>query len=152
MSNCSKCNLELTNENWTLSCQKQRHTVCKSCIRIQSRTYYLNNRARINELVRAAYPKKLARNMLDRAKRRAEEKNLEFNLEITDINIPERCPVFNKEFIIGSNNNFSPSLDRIDNTKGYIKGNVQVISRKANTIKSNATPEEVMLVARFMEK
>lgn len=152
MSNCSKCTIELSDENWTASCQKQGDTVCKSCKRIQSRTYYLSNQVRINELVRASYPKRLAANMLDRAKRRAKEKNLEFNLEITDIIIPEKCPVFNKKFIIGSNNNYSPSLDRIDNSKGYIKGNVQVISRKANTIKSNATPEEVMLVAKFMEK
>lgn len=90
--------------------------------------------------------------MWDRAKRRAKEKNLSFNIEVEDIIIPEKCPVFNTPFIISRNSEQSPSLDRIDSSKGYVKGNIQVISRKANTIKSNATPEEVMLVAKFMEK
>jgi hypothetical protein len=34
------------------------------------------------------------------------------------------------------------SFDRIDPTKGYIKGNVQIVSQRANRIKSNSTLEE----------
>jgi len=40
----------------------------------------------------------------------------------------------------------SPSLDRIDPTKGYVKGNVWIISHKANTFKSYATHEELKIL------
>jgi hypothetical protein len=44
----------------------------------------------------------------------------------------------------------SPTLDRIDNAKGYVKGNVCVISKKANTMKNNATPEEVRKLSEYV--
>jgi hypothetical protein len=83
-----------------------------------------------------------------RAKNRAKEKGLEFNIEISDITMPEYCPIFGIKLVIhtGYGNGpapDSPSLDRIDPSKGYIKGNVWVISTKANKLKSNATIQEL---------
>lgn len=46
----------------------------------------------------------------------------------------------------------SPSLDRIDASLGYVRGNVAVISAKANAIKSNATPEELLRVAAYFQE
>ena len=46
----------------------------------------------------------------------------------------------------------SPSIDRIDPSKGYTKDNVWVISRRANTIKSNATVDEVEKVAQGLRQ
>ena len=80
------------------------------------------------------------------AKHRAKAKNIEFNIEISDIVIPELCPVLGLPLktTIDGNRDLSPSLDRIDNTKGYIKGNIQIISFKANNMKCTANKDELI--------
>ena len=84
--------------------------------------------------------------MYTSAKYRAEKRGIEFNLDLEDIIIPDKCPILEVPFVYGDANNhdYSPSLDRIDNSKGYIKGNIQVISSKANTMKNSATSEELI--------
>lgn len=80
-------------------------------------------------------------------RRRAADKNLPFEIDITDIVIPSVCPYLGlkltKEAGVGRRDN-SPSVDKIDPSKGYIKGNVEVISDKANRMKNNATKEELI--------
>ena len=46
----------------------------------------------------------------------------------------------------------SPSIDRIDNSKGYTKDNIIVVSQLANAIKNQATPNQIQKVATFYEK
>lgn len=92
------------------------------------------------------------KNMLAAAKTRARRKNLEFNLCLADINIPQLCPALGIPLFVGTDGkpiSNSPTLDRIDNNKGYVKENVIVISYKANTIKNNASVEELYSIARF---
>jgi hypothetical protein len=76
------------------------------------------------------------------AQERAIKKGLEFSILVEDIKIPEFCPLLNKKLIIGDRN-YTPSLDRIDSTKGYTKDNIWVISHRANQIKNDATIEEL---------
>ena len=91
-----------------------------------------------------------------KARRRARDNNIEFNIEVSDVVMPKKCPVFSQYELkkeisnISGPKPWSPSLDRIDNTKGYVKGNVQVISNKANTMKGNATPEELLQFAYWV--
>ncbi len=83
------------------------------------------------------------------AKQRAERRNLEFNLTIDDIVIPDKCPLLGVPFVLGVQGNYeyTPSLDRIDPNKGYIKGNVWVITKKADSMKNSATKEELLKFA-----
>ena len=89
------------------------------------------------------------------ARHRAKKKNIPFDIDPFDISIPDRCPLLNIPLVRrkGSGlNAASPSLDRINSTKGYVKGNVWVISGKANVIKNNASIEEVRLLLQNWEK
>ena len=91
--------------------------------------------------------------MLKAAKTRAKTKGLEYNITIEDVVIPEFCPVFPliKLRIDNTKAEFdSPTLDRIDATKGYIKGNVAVISHLANTIKSVGNAEQHEQIAKWL--
>lgn len=92
--------------------------------------------------------------MLIHARKRAKEKKLDFNIELSDITLPEICPLLNipifvSDLKLGPN---SPSLDRIDSTKGYIKGNVMVISYKANTAKGNLSIAELELLVSNLKR
>ncbi|HXQ35035.1 MAG TPA: hypothetical protein VN843_13560 [Anaerolineales bacterium] len=89
------------------------------------------------------------------AKHRAKNKNLEFNIDWSDIHIPEKCPLLEIPLIRKQGSGMSansPSLDRINPTKGYVKGNVWVISGKANAVKNNASIEEVRTLLSNWEK
>jgi hypothetical protein len=101
-------------------------------------------------------PTNRANLLLRAARRRAKDRNLDFNLELSDIVIPTHCPYLGVELITyaprGSSRTHVITLDRIDNSKGYIKGNIEVISHKANTMKSNATKEELLIFAKEILK
>ena len=81
-------------------------------------------------------------------------KGILFDLVLDDIVIPEYCPVLGVPLFkskTGSANENSPSLDRLDNNKGYTKDNIKVISYRANRIKVDATVEEVEKVLNYMK-
>jgi len=90
-----------------------------------------------------------------KAKARAATAGMPFDIELSDIVIPTHCPYLGIELKVSmsgerysSGKPDSPSLDRIDSSKGYVKGNVEVISFRANSIKSNLSLAQVK---RFFE-
>jgi 5-methylthioribose kinase len=87
-------------------------------------------------------------------KSRAIKKGLEFNLEEKDVIAVDHCPVFGVELVRSLLKPAwnSASVDRIDNTKGYVKGNTQVMSYLANSMKRDATDEQLILFAEWVLK
>jgi hypothetical protein len=89
------------------------------------------------------------------AKERAKHKNIPFTLTLSDMPvIPERCPILGIFLSCNSrfqNRDSSPSLDRIVPKYGYIQGNVQIISHKANAMKHNASTEEIGKLYFYMK-
>lgn len=85
-----------------------------------------------------------------RIKSKCKSQGIPFNLEKEDIVVPDICPVLGIPLLHHSGRKGyhpqSPSVDRIDSSLGYIKGNVRVISARANLLKNNATLEELELI------
>lgn len=92
-----------------------------------------------------SYQNNIVTRLLMNSKARARLQGWEHNLEVKDVVIPEFCPILEVPFIIGTKDNYdyTPTIDRIDSSKGYIKGNVKVISMRANKIKTNASQKEL---------
>jgi len=94
--------------------------------------------------------------IISRIKHRCKKGGIPFNLEPADIIIPSICPVLgldiSPEQQKGSNNPLSVSVDRIDPGGGYIKGNIRIISNRANLLKSNATIEELEAVLADLKR
>ena len=68
--------------------------------------------------------------------------------------VPKYCPILDIPLYVGDkvSTDNSPTLDRIDNDNGYIKGNIQIISRKANQMKSNGDFKDIEMLYNFMKK
>jgi hypothetical protein len=80
------------------------------------------------------------------AKARANKKGLEFTITKEDVVIPEFCPILGCRLVIGGvgNSKYSPSIDRIDSSKGYTPDNIQIVSRLYNSMKWDSTREELI--------
>lgn len=96
--------------------------------------------------------------LLQQAKIRSKKKGVEFELTLQDLlalyPIDGLCPVFKMpiQFNTGKDRTNSPSIDRIDASKGYTKDNVRIISWKANRMKSNATLADLEALVVYMKK
>lgn len=135
---CPKC-LE-SKDRVEFGLDRNRHDglclVCRRCKKAKDNEWARKNKARV---------------LFTSAKRRANALGLQFDIDVTDVVIPENCPVFGTEFVLGDRER-SPSLDRIKPDSGYIKGNVIVVSLRANRLKSDATLEELRKLVAFYEQ
>jgi hypothetical protein len=113
----------------------------------------LRGRDAINEYKRNRHRERPEPVLRQNAQQRARKEGCPFELTLRDIIVPKVCPILGIPLLIGTGTASpnSPSLDRIDPQKGYVPGNVMVISHRANTIKSDATPEELRKVADFLD-
>ena len=117
-----------------------RQTYCKVCVK---------DYAASDDWVewrKKRYYKNPSRTIWIEAKNRANKVQLPFDIEPEDCAIPEFCPVLGIKLIAkggGTRNDATPTLDKLNPSKGYVKGNVHVISWKANRLKSNCNEPEV---------
>lgn len=95
-----------------------------------------------------------AKHLLYAARRRAKRDNLPCTISEEDILIPEFCPALGIKLEGGKGkigpSPSAPTLDKIDPSLGYVKGNIQVISHKANAMKNNASYDELVKFANWI--
>ena len=136
---CKECNQSLNLNKFSLiekwNVNSETKNTCKKCSIKIKQTEKLNRDWKVDA----------ARLLYKNIKSRCKRINREFSIDLEDIIIPEKCPVFGFELKREDRQTWmcAPSVDRIDSSKGYIKGNVTVVSRRANILKKDATLEEL---------
>lgn len=166
---CNRCRRLLERDQFALG----GGTTCKACKAEYQREYYSTHRQSISEqrsrrrstadgkkshraAATAAYERMKSerpeRFLLNIARRRAAEKGVPFDLREADISIPLKCPILGIALApVGAGCvDASPTLDRIIPSAGYVRGNVVVMSHRANTIKSFGSLEEHEAVVRWL--
>lgn len=135
---CRKCNelKQLIAFHKHQRCLKGINTICKACRKSIGRKYRV--------LLSEEY------NLFQRTKSRAKKRRLDFNIVISDIVIPRVCPILNMPLVKCTP--YAPSIDRINPNKGYIKGNIRIISNRANMLKNNGTIEEFELILKDLKQ
>lgn len=87
-------------------------------------------------------------------KRQNSKHRHDWNISMSDLEWPLICPVLGipLDWFAESRQENSPSIDRLDSSKGYIKGNVAIMSWRANRIKNDGTAKEHQQIADFLDK
>lgn len=172
---CSKCKQELPLDAFNKgNSLYSRRSFCRECEKKIQNAPERRKRRRELELIRRQNPEYVKKinerdklrmhsnsnsiklSLLRSAKQRAKTKGLEFNIDISDIELPKVCPLLGIPLSssyreVGKTIDNSYSIDRINPNKGYVKGNVWVISYKANRIKNDASLEELELIVKNLK-
>lgn len=145
---CTKCKLELPTGSFNKNSQQKSgfSCYCKKCTKLKNKVKYTklssDHEWKLSQTLRAS-------------KVRAGVKGLEHTLTFEQLKllypIDNKCPIFGIELSWGFPKDNSPSLDRIDSSKGYTFENCQFISNKANRFKSDATLEELSMLVDYLK-
>lgn len=86
---------------------------------------------------------------VDRANARAVRHGMPFGVTSDDIALVDVCPILGVALVYGGRSAASASLDKVDPAKGYVAGNVRIISRRANRMKADATLAELEAILAY---
>lgn len=132
---------------------KRRQPYCNPCTNAlqQSALCVPGARERLRASVRERHRVGPAKELWRAAKARAKRSGVPFSIAVSDILVPAVCPVLGVTLSVGtrSSKDSAPSVDRIDPALGYVPGNIKVISFRANTLRRDASVEELEAVLRY---
>lgn len=147
---CSICNNDKhENDFYRKNDGGFKTTFCKKCYNLRYKDYRKKYTKEHQEQVRVWKQRDYIKNRITyiygAARKRAIDNGLEFSITIDDIIIPEFCPILGIKIICDAGNGRTgnaPSIDRKDNTKGYTKDNIIIVSDRANKIKNDSSEDE----------
>lgn len=132
---------------------------CVECVRVSSAAVRHEKRRKLYkhppdrmERLRKSNPLAL---LFQWARYRAKSKGIEFSIKPEDVLAPSKCPCCGVTLVSESRlraKNDAMTLDRTDNSKGYVQGNVAVICFACNTIKGSASLNDLRRIVRYLEK
>ncbi len=100
--------------------------------------YYKKNKLKINIKRKKKLRSNWVKYTILRTRQKSKRQGVKFTIDESDLILPKFCPVLKINLKIGKKYCYdSPSIDRIDNKKGYVKGNVRIISFSTNAMKSD---------------
>lgn len=152
---CTKCSLDKDVDEFYPE-RDGWQSRCKECSKRLNGEYSKTERGRSAIRARYATYEGRKRRMWESAKYRATRKGIAFTITRDDFEIPEFCPILGIKLASNPNGHgpstSSATLDRIDPALGYVPGNVQVISYRANSMKYDARPQELLVFAEWILK
>jgi hypothetical protein len=154
---CTKCRKVLPINRFKRRRTGYYDSWCRACTYQSRKQWHLKYRQR-KAAQRLAVASEWRRNnyatyTLMILRKRARDKGLSFNLEPIDLMLPELCPVLGIKLMNnrGKANDNSPSVDRIIPSLGYTKGNICIISHRANMLKNSASLAEMEAILNYMK-
>lgn len=129
---------------------KHERSICKKCRSIINKETYkektLVEKTTYKETQKSWQKSNLIRYRFLSARFRAKRKGLEFSITEEDIeellqHQNNKCYYLNIPFD-NNNDRYSLSIDRINSSKGYIKGNIRLITSMVNYMKAEYSEEE----------
>jgi hypothetical protein len=149
---CSCCKLDLPVPEFGPREITRRAKICRQCGYGAKRASHIKNPGRKRGYYERSRVKNAAKIIWLSARYRARRRGIPFSISLSDVIVPERCPVLGITLAFSKDHreDCSPTLDRIDNAKGYAPSNIAVISWRANRIKNDATLEELLAITSFV--
>jgi len=134
---------------------KLRYERDKDRMLTRSRLWRKTHAEQVRTAARNKYANNIPEILLRASKVRAKLKGREHTITLSDIKIPEKCPVLGIPIYYkptgGLPNPNSPTIDRINNNKGYTPDNIVIVSRRANVLKNDATMDELRRIIDFYD-
>jgi hypothetical protein len=165
---CPDCKQVLPVEMFSKNKSKRNglHSHCKACDGERRRNWYAKTGKQWTKDYAKANPVMImTQSMVGHARGRAKDKNLPFDIDLDYVRsmvgenaeLASHCPALGVPLDWSRMRNNggkhlpnSPSIDRIDPERGYVKGNIKIISYRANQIKSDASHQELKLVTAYL--